>query len=235
MISKPHILVSPDPGSWSSFAADAIRQAIDATLSSRGVCYVMLTGGETAECLYEYSSKTSALPLQGVRLLFGDERCVPPDHPESNYSLVMKTLLVNGVPSGCSIARMEAENPDREAAAKSYEQLIPKDLDVLLLGMGGDGHIASLFPGSVALLSKRREVVPVTGPKAPYQRLTITPSIVTSASSVFLLVTGAKKGKVLAKALQNPKDFMSLPVCLTLEGTWLLDNDAGHECINFKA
>jgi 6-phosphogluconolactonase len=165
--------------------------------------------------------------LNGIKFLFGDERCVPPDHVDSNYALVLKTLLDKGMSSGCTIARMEAENPDREAAAKAYEKLLPEAVDVLLLGMGADGHIASLFPGSSALLQRERSVIPVKGPKLPYKRLTVTPKVIASAKSTFLLVTGNEKGVVLAEALRSESDFMSLPVRLTLAGTWLLDAEAG--------
>ena len=221
------VMVSPDSDSWASFAADAIGQAIRSVLSRKNVCYVMLTGGRAAERLYKYLSDTATLPLERIHFLFGDERCVPPDHADSNYALVKRTLLVNGVPLGCSILRMEAEKPDREVAAREYEMLTPEKVDILLLGMGEDGHIASLFPGNSALLSGERRVVSITGPKAPFQRLTITPRVIASASSVFLLATGERKGKVLAEALKSESNFMSLPVCLTLAGTWLLDAEAG--------
>jgi 6-phosphogluconolactonase len=225
-ILKPRILVSPDSGSWEGFAADVIGQAILSVLSRKNSCYVMLTGGQAAERLYKYWSDTATLPLERIHFLFGDERCVPPDHADSNYALVMKTLLAKGVPSGCTIARMEAENLDREAAASSYEKLLPKPLDILLLGVGLDGHIASLFPHSSALRSKQRSIVAITGPKPPYDRLTITPRVINCARSVFVLATGAEKGRILAKTIKSQEDLMLLPVSLTLGGTWILDNEA---------
>jgi 6-phosphogluconolactonase len=231
---KPNILVSPDSSSWASLAASSIGKAMNLAIASRGVCHVMLTGGKTAEGLYEYCSKTAALPLKDVRFMFGDERCVPPDHSESNYALVMKTLLARGVPPGCSIVRMEAEDPDREAAAKAYEKLIPEKVDVLLLGMGTDGHIASLFPNSPALTSGERNVLPITGPKPPSERLTITPGVITRARSVFVLATGKEKGNVLGEALKSMEDFRSLPVRLALGGTWLLDAEAEAQISNYK-
>jgi len=140
-------------------------------------------------------------------------------------------LVAKGVPTGCSIARMEAENPDRKAAAKAYEKLLPEAIDVLLLGMGTDGHVASLFPHSSVLKSTHRSVVPVTGPKPPHERLTVTPKIVTRARSVFLLATGTEKGRVLALALESPEDFRPLPVRLTLGGTWLIDGAAERQML----
>lgn len=186
----------------------------------------MLTGGKTAEQLYDHWARTSALPLERIRFLFGDERCVPPDHAGSNYALVMRTLLAKGVPLGCSITRMEAENSDREAAARAYEKLLPEAIDVLLLGVGADGHVASLFPHSPAFQATQRKVVPVTGPKPPLKRLTITPRVIAAAGEVFVLATGAEKGRVLGEALKAPGDPMSLPLRLTLGGTWLLDEKA---------
>lgn len=217
---------------WSAFAAKVIGQAIHSVISEKEICNVMLTGGNTVVPVYKKWAITSAFPFGQSRFFFGDERCVPYDHSESNYALVMNTLLAKGVPSGCLVERMEAEKSDREAAAKKYEQLLPKEIDVLLLGMGEDGHIASLFPGSSALLQEERSVVPVTGPKPPYQRLTTTPRVIALARSVFLLVTGEKKGKVLAEALKPEANLMSLPVCLALNGTWLLDAEAGRQVQN---
>lgn len=224
---EPRILISPDSDGWAGFAVDAIGQAIRMVLSQKNVCHVMLTGGRTAERLYKCWADTDILPLKGLRFLFGDERCVPPDDVDSNYALVMNTLFEKGVPSGCSIARMEAENPDQEASAKAYEILIPEEIDILLLGMGADGHIASLFPNSSALLAEERLVLPIRGPKLPFERLTITPKVIARSKLVFLLVTGKEKGIVLAEALRPESDFISLPVRLTLAGTWLLDTEAG--------
>ncbi len=226
VLLKPHIVASPDSESWAALAAEVIGLAISSVISSRGICHLMLTGGNTAERLYNHWAKSSALPLERMRFLFGDERCVQPDHADSNYALVMRTLLAKGVPFGCSIARMEAENPDREAAARAYEELIPEAIDILLLGMGTDGHIASLFPHSPALRPTQRTVVPVTGPNPPHERLTITPKVIACARSVFVLATGAEKGGVLVEALKSPADFKSLPVCLTLGGIWLMDDEA---------
>jgi 6-phosphogluconolactonase len=143
----------------------------------------------------------------------------------------MQTLLAKGLPNRCSIARMQADNPDREMAAKEYERLLPEQVDVLLLGMGEDGHVASLFPNSSALRTTHRAVLPAMGPNQPRERLTITPQVITSARSVFLLATGKEKGRVLAEALKSKGDFMLLPVCLTLGGTWLLDDEAGEQVL----
>ena len=223
---KPCIVVSSGTNGWAARAAEVIGPAIRAAVSARGVCHLMLTGGKTAEHLYTHWAQVSALPWERMRFLFGDERSVPPDHANSNYALVMRTLLAQGVPPGCSIARMEAENSDREAAARAYEKLLPEAIDVLLLGVGTDGHVASLFPHSPAFRAGQRTVVPVTGPEPPQERLTITPRVIAGAREVFVLAKGAEKGRVLAEALKEPGNPMSLPVRLALGGTWLVDEKA---------
>lgn len=210
-------------------AAGVIELSINAVINRRGVCNIMLTGGNTAERLYSYWARSSALPIEKMCLLFGDERCVPPDHVDSNYALVMRTLFAKGVPSGCTIIRMEAENADRDAAARNYEEFLPREIDVLLLGMGADGHIASLFPNAAELRSTGRAVLPVTGPNLFHERLTITPQVIANAEAIFLLAMGEEKGRVLAEALKSPEDFMSLPVRLALGGTWLLDDAAADQ------
>ena len=209
---------------WPAQAADLIQDSINAILLERGQCSVMLTGGRSAERLF---TSWIRLPIfqqmPGVRFYFGDERCVPPDHPESNYGMAMRTLFNQGIPAGCSVFHMEADGIDREAAALRYEDLLPGNVDVLLLGVGEDGHIASLFPGSVALQEVRRRVVSVTGPKPPYERLTITPPVIAQARLIFILATGAAKAQILVKALQEASDFDSIPARLVLNATWLLD------------
>lgn len=222
---KPKIVFAAND-KWAALAADVIGQSIADVISRRGVCNVMLTGGNTAARLYRQWAATSSLPLVHMRLFFGDERCVPPDHKESNYALAMRTLLGRKQPAPGSIIRMEAERSDRDKAAQEYESLLPGKIDILLLGMGADGHIASLFPSSPALQLSLRTVLPVTGPAPPGGRLTITPRVIENAESVYLLATGVEKGKVLATARKSPEDYISLPVRLTLNGTWLLDDDA---------
>jgi len=221
---EPCILTSPDWDSWPEMAAEAIGKAVALVVSRQGTCNLMLTGGTVAERLYLHWSRTSALPLNKIHFYFGDERCVAPDHPESNYAMVMRAL-----PGVTSIARMEAENPDREAAANAYAHLLPENIDILLLGMGEDGHIASLFPHDPVLLSRQRGVEAITGPKAPCQRLTVTPDVIAQARFVFVLATGIAKGKTLNKAFESQNDFSSLPVRLTLGGSWLLDKDASWQ------
>lgn len=229
LISTPRVVASPSSEEWATLAAQTIGSSIRAAISRRGSCSLMLTGGNTAERLYNCWARSSSLPVEQMRFFFGDERCVPPAHADSNFGLVMRTLFANGEPPDGRVARMEAEDTDRDAAARRYEELLPEQINILLLGMGIDGHIASLFPHSEALCSTQRTVLPVVGPKSGHQRLSITPKVVANAESVFLLATGEEKGRVLAEAMKSPQDIMALPVRLALGGTWLMDDAAARQ------
>jgi 6-phosphogluconolactonase len=213
------------PEGWPISAAMQIQRHINVVLRDQDECSVMLTGGRSAERLYVAWHRLPGFHMMtGVRFFFGDERCVPPHDPESNYGMVMRTLFTQGVPEGCSVCRIEADQPDRDAAAWCYEDILPDNVDVMLLGAGDDGHIASLFPASPALQEKNRRVVPVSGPKPPCDRLTITPPVISQARYVFVLAPGSAKAKVLSDALEDPDDFNTLPARLVLNATWLLDS-----------
>ena len=210
---------------WPKLAATLIQRAIRKTLNEHGSCNVMLTGGRSAECFY---SAWSVLPnfekLRSVHFYFGDERCVPPTHSDSNYGLVMRKLFYRGIPEGCSISRMEAEHSDHDVSSMAYEKILPGNIDILLLSVGEDGHIASLFPNGAGLHEVSRQVIPVSGPNPPNNRLTITPLVIARARNVFVFAIGTKKSDVLNRARVAPHEIVDLPARLVLGATWLLDS-----------
>jgi 6-phosphogluconolactonase len=209
---------------WPVEASVLLQQQIDAFSRCEGGCSVMLTGGRNAKLLFEaWSQIPSFRRLQNVAFYFGDERCVPPDDPDSNYGMTMSNLFGAGVPRSCTVYRMEAESDDLDAAANHYAAMLPKSIDILLLGLGDDGHIASLFPGSTALHENERRIVPIIGPKKPYRRLTITPRVILEARSVYVLAAGAEKASVLAEARRQPTNIDDLPARLVIGRTWLTD------------
>lgn len=213
-----------DTAIWAKSAAVQVMRAIDRTCQAHGTCSVMLTGGRSAAQLYEaWGTLPEFGQLRNVRFYFGDERCVPPDHPESNFGLAMRTLFQRGVPQDCTVTRMAAEQADHDAAAAAYAQQLPARLDVLLLSVGDDGHIASLFPHSPALLETRKRVVPVRAPKPPPERLTVTPPVIAQAHHVFVMALGPAKAAVFQQAQAKPQDMAVLPARLVLNAAWLFD------------
>jgi 6-phosphogluconolactonase len=127
------------------------------------------------------------------------------------------------------VFRMQAEDPDRDAAARAYAALLPEALDVLVLGVGEDGHTASLFPGSPALSEAERRVVPVTGPKPPPERLTVTPPVILGAARRIVLASGAGKADAIARALDGPWDPNATPIQFAKRGVWFVDPEAASK------
>jgi 6-phosphogluconolactonase len=218
VVSEPAELVQP--------AAEWLKLEMARAIDERGSCAVGLAGGRTPEPVYRALAATSGVDWKRVDVFFSDERAVPPDHAESNYRMVRLALLSRvAIPAG-QVHRMEAERPDREAAAREYERALPPRLDVLVLGMGPDGHTASLFPGSAALDERRRLVVPVVGAKPPAERLTITPPVIEAARKVAVIATGEEKAAMVARAIEGPLAPNAVPVQLARRGVWFLDRAA---------
>jgi 6-phosphogluconolactonase len=124
---------------------------------------------------------------------------------------------------------MEGENQDRDAAARTYETLLPRSLDVLVLGMGEDGHTASLFPGAPSLREGTRRVLAVVGPKPPPERLTLTPPPILGAGLCVVLVSGASKAEAVARALDGPWDPNATPIQFARRGVWFVDTAAASK------
>jgi len=219
-----------DPADYAGGAARMIAERIVEAISKRGRCSIALAGGATPMPIYRaLASKgfTPAIPWDKVDIYFGDERAVPPDHKDSNYGAVRLVLMAHAAIPTANVHAMDAARPDRESAAREYGEALPERIDVLLLGMGPDGHTASLFPGSPALEEAERRVVPVVAPKPPPERLTITPPVIAAAMHVVMLVTGAEKAAMVARILEGAATTPAeLPAWLARGGTWVLDKPA---------
>jgi len=219
-------VVVPDARALARRAAERIVELARAAVRERGRCSVALAGGTTPRATYDVlatSALAAALPWGALDWYFGDERAVPPDHPESNYRAARESLFA-GRPEALERAkRLPADAPDLERAAREYGERLPDPLDLLLLGIGEDGHTASLFPGSPALAERAARVAAVSGPKPPNPRLTITPPVIEAARELLVLASGAGKAEAVARALQGPLDVAAVPAQLARRGTWIVD------------
>lgn len=230
-MTRPAVVVVADVRALARRAAERIVESVRRAVAARGCAAVALAGGETPRPVYETlagSALAGALPWGAVDWYFGDERAVPADDPQSNQRMVREALFGSRPEALARLHRMPADADDPEAAAAEYGRRLPDPLDLVLLGMGEDGHTASLFPGSPALDQRELRVVPVTGPKAPFRRMTITPPVIESAREVLVLVAGARKAETLARALGGPVDVRALPVQLARQGTWVVDRAAAR-------
>lgn len=184
-----------------------------------------LAGGTTPKEVHEALARES-VPWEKVHVFFGDERCVPPDHPDSNYRMAKESLLDRVPIPPENVHRPRAETSDRDGAARAYEEELPDTLDVIVLGIGEDGHTASLFPGSDALAEGTRRYVPVVGPKPPPERLTMTPVVIGAANAVIVLAKGEGKAQAVARALEGDWDPTTTPAQLARNAYWVLDTAA---------
>ncbi|MEO6848488.1 MAG: 6-phosphogluconolactonase [Chthoniobacterales bacterium] len=222
---KPEIIHS------SNFLEDSValieKEANDA-IAQRGVFRIALSGGNTPRPVFE-TLATKKLDWSKIIFTFGDERCVPPDDKESNY-LMAKTTLFDLAPIPAeNILRMKGEI-DPEVAAKEYEALLKSKCsdpiyrhDLLLLGMGPDGHTASLFPGTPALTEKSRLVVPNFVPKFNMWRLTFTYPLLDAARRVCFLVNSVGKDEILKEVFSGKSNYPCAAIQPT-DGrvTWML-------------
>ena len=207
-------------------AAARIAEALKKAISADAKSSLALAGGTTPRAAYEALAKIPGIDWSRVSVYFGDERAVPPTHPDSNFSMAQAALFTRVPLPTANIHRIVAENPDQDAAARAYEALLPARLSVLVLGIGEDGHTASLFPGSSALNERTRRVLPVIGPKPPPQRLSITPPVIESAKLCIVIANGAGKAEPVRRALKEPLDIQTTPSGLARHGLWLLDHAA---------
>jgi len=218
--------VVPDARALARRAAERIVELTRAAVAARGLCAVALAGGSTPRATYEVlgtSALAAAVPWAAITWYFGDERAVPPDHAESNYRLARETLFAGRPEALERVRRMAADAADLEQAARDYARLLPDALDLILLGIGEDGHTASLFPGSPATRERSARVVVVTGPKPPNPRLTVTAPVIEGAREVLALASGSGKAEALARALEGPLDVTAVPAQLARHGTWIVD------------
>jgi 6-phosphogluconolactonase len=226
---SPRVQVTPDPRALARRAAEWLVERTRAAVAARGKCGVALAGGSTPRATYEVlgtSALAAAVPWKAIDWFFGDERAVPPDHHESNYRLAAETLFADRPEALARVRRMPADAVDAETAAREYGRLLPDPLDIVILGMGEDGHTASLFPGSPALDERVERVLPATGPKPPLRRMTVTPPVIELARDVLVLVAGASKAAILARVLEGPLDVRAVPVQLARDRTWIVDQAA---------
>ena len=233
---RSKLIVAKDAVELARTAADVLSRLLEQAAKARGVCSVALAGGRTPRAAYAALAEGEAaarVPWDQVDWFFGDERAVALDHPDSNYRLAMETLFASH-PEGIGRSyRMPADADDTGEAARRYGRRLPDPLDVLILGMGEDGHVASLFPGSPALDVKDERVAAIDdAPKPPPKRMTITPPVIARARSIVVLVTGVEKAAMVARALGGALDPKSVPAQLARQGTWIVDQAAAGQVLN---
>lgn len=238
-MNRRDVAVLPDPAAVAEAAADRVISAAQAAIDERGVFRVALSGGSSPKAVYPLlvaDRRAGSVDWSRVDFFWGDERAVPPDDPESNFG-VANAMLVSrlpGVRREC-VHRMHADAADLDAAAAAYEQELravfqpPGDalpsFDLIWLGMGPDGHTASLFPGSAALEVRDRWVVANWSPALATWRMTFTFPLIDAARQVVFVVTGADKAAAF-NAVRGGSSGLPAARVNAERTEWLVDIDA---------
>lgn len=232
----------PDPATVAVATADRFVTAARKAIEANGIFRVALSGGSTPKQVYPLllePARRDAIDWSRVEFFWGDERAVPPDHPDSNFGVAYQTLIAhlpNVRPE--RIHRMPAEAPDIDAAALSYEGEIrlafgargnePPAFDLIWLGMGPDGHTASLFPGTLALEEAERWVVGNWVPSQDAWRMTLTYPALNAGRRVMFVVTGADKAKAL-RAIRAGGSGLPAEAVAGRRVEWIIDAAAAGE------
>ena len=245
--SVSKLAVYADEQSVAAAAADRLTALVERSMAAHGNAVVSLTGGRTPRRLYSLLGDPLG-PWRGridwprVHVFWGDERHVPPDHPDSNYGMA-RTALLQHVPIPASqIHRMQGELPDAGEAARRYEDTLCVGFtaagrtnlrfDVMLLGLGEDAHIASIFPGSDLVPARRvhRRVAAAWASHLNAWRITLTPTALVDADVILMIVAGTKKAGAVRHAREAPLDLARYPAQLLREAgkrvEWLIDRAA---------
>jgi len=238
-MSAPIVRILSDASALAAEAAALVVERAQAAVAARGRFMIALAGGATPRATYARLAEWPArgVPWERTWVFFGDERCVPADHPESNYRTAAETLLSKVPIPAEQVCRMRGE-ADPEEAASEYTRVLAETFgtrrgelprfDLILLGFGVDGHTASLFPGSPALKEIFRPVAAVHAAAAALpQRLTFTYPVLNAAACVAFLGSGAEKAKIV-KAMLGERALLPATMVQPTDGAllWLLDRAA---------
>lgn len=228
------VSVLPDAAALADAAAALIAEQLRHAMAIRGRVVLALSGGSTPRATHERLAERTDVDWSRAHVVWGDERCVPPDDPASNYRMARETLLGRVPIPPAQVHRICGEAPPHAEAAR-YDAVLRAlvgdgVIDLVLLGLGADGHTASLFPDEPPSLDDDTWVRAVSFADARGGRITLTQTPLAAATTVTFLVTGADKAPAVAAALMEPEPMMPLPARRIARGArdvrWLLDRAA---------
>lgn len=245
---RSQVRVYPDAESAARAAAAELGERARASVAARGRFTLALSGGATPRLMYralrhaEAGPGGSGIPWAATHVFWGDERTVPPDDPDSNFGLARRELLAHVPVPSAQLHRIRGEE-DPARAAEAYEQTLRASFrlaagdvprfDLILLGLGGDAHTASLFPGTAAVAETERLVVASWVAALRTYRLTLTPIVLNRARAVLFLVVGGDKAAALRTVLEPPVDPARYPAQIVqpVDGDliWIVDRGAARE------
>jgi 6-phosphogluconolactonase len=243
------LTITTDKASMSAAAAERITAIIGSAVAARGVAALALTGGETPDLLYQFIADPNQpwrdhIDWPHVHLFWSDERAVPPDHGDSNFGLANRLLIQHVPVPATQIHRMRGELPASDAGPLydallrvRRDQIVGPLFDVMLLGIGANAHIASIFPDSPLLARGPEGSAPqpvlaagVYVPEISQWRITMTPAAILDSAAIVMIASGASKAEAIAAALEGPEDVRRYPAQLLRAADdrveWIIDSAA---------
>ncbi len=239
-MSSVTLRVADSTDELNRIAAENVARRARMAVEARGRCAIALSGGSTPRSLYSLLAQppyAAQMPWRQLYFFWGDERCVPPDHGDSNYRMARESLLAHVPIPASNIFRVATEAGAPDAVARSYEATLRAffgspagavpEFDLILLGMGSDGHTASIFPGSRALTETVQLVAPAYAEHLESHRVTFTLPLINQARCVIFLVAGADKAASLSAVLAGDLAYPAARVRLSQGDLyWLVDRNA---------
>ncbi len=244
MPHPPDVCIHSTPQEAAEALAHEVSRLSADAIAERGRFTIALAGGSTPAALYRLLAEppyASEIDWSRWHVLWGDERCVPPDHPDSNYGMAKRTLIDHVPIPESHVHRMAGEAPPQQAAdayAATLADVLAPDgrLDLALLGVGDDGHTASLFPGTTALAETERSVAAAWVPHLNAHRITLTLLALNRARHVAVLTTGADKADAVRRALAPRPSDATPPIALVIPAdsavVWHLTDDAAASLLH---
>lgn len=239
---KPVCRIFKTPDEIAQYFAGDLSEKINRAARKGRMMNIALSGGSTPKILFselaaKYGKSTS---WQNVHLFWVDERCVPPEDPESNFGMTRKLLIDSIDIPGDNVHRMRGED-DPEPEADRYSREIMENVpsrksipvfDIIILGMGDDGHTASIFPGNEKLFSSDKICDTAIHPLTKQKRITLTGKVINNAKEIFFLVTGIKKSPVISKIFSKSENSAMFPASYVNSKSgrtvWLIDEEAAN-------
>jgi len=248
---RQHLFVARDQNELTIAAAGKIVQISKEAIGNYGHCSIALAGGSTPKPLYELLVArpfVEQIDWSHVHFFWSDERFVPHDHPDSNYWMAFETLLSKIPLPDTNVHRVDTQQPDAQSSALRYESSIrsffntPEDavpkFDLILLGLGEDGHTASLFPSSPALAGPKGLVLGLYEKSVQAYRITFTLHLINNSRSVLFIVSGTSKARILKEVLEGPSRKEPYPAQLVrpVDGTlfWFVDQEAASSLASVR-
>jgi len=243
MFHKPNLEILADAESLAERAFEIFVASVEKAIADKGIFYIAVSGGHTPKRFFELLGErpqSQNLPWSRIHLFWVDERYVPANSPESNYRLAADTFLHKVAIPQKNIHRINTGRSDLQQAARYYEQTIRKafalkkndvpKFDLIMLGLGTDGHIASLFPDSPALFDEENLAAVVSAPDGKHTRITLTKRVLLATSYLLVLVSGEEKAGILKDVLTSRPDPVRYPAHILWpvldKISWLVDRNA---------